>query len=416
MNYFFKLLLLSALITPLSTLAQSNYRPGFVVTTKGDTLQGFINIKEWNVNPKKISFKISRDNKESRDFGTNDITFFKATNLETYQRYIGLLNTDPTNISSLSNGRNTDTKTDSVFLKIIQKGANITLFEYADNLKNHYFVAEGKDGLPVELVYRVYKNDGKTVNENGYMQQLFTLSEKYNGNDALKTRIERTDYNFTDLVETARLINHNDKKDDESTTGKKQGTFLFASAGLNISTMSSNFAFDDFKSNDGSSTPTSFFPRIAIGANVLANPNTGKLVFRAQLAYTANKYKGTKAYSDGGTRTFPLTQNNISIIPQILYNFYNTDSFKLYGAAGTSFNISNYSGNKYIFKNGNITKEVDGIIVQSRWFSFPLNIGAVISKKFDISAAYIPNAIFTRYNNDYVQVSAVQIGINYIFN
>ena len=416
MNYSFKLLLLSVLIAPLSTFAQSNYKPGFVVTTKGDTLQGFINIKEWNVNPKKINFKTSQDKKESRELGTKDITFFKAINLETYQRYIGLLNIDPTNISSLSNGRNTDTKTDSVFLKVIQKGANMTLFEYADDLKNHYFVAEGKDGPPIELVYRVYKNDGKTVNENGYMQQLFMLSEKYNGNDALKTRIERTDYNYTDLVETARLINHNDKKDDVATTGKKQGTFFFASAGLNISTMSSNFAFDDFKSTDGSSTSTSFFPRVAIGANVLANPNTGKLVFRAQLAYTANKYKGRKAYSDGGARTYPLTQNNISIIPQILYNFYNTDSFKFYGGGGASFNISSYSGNKYIFKNGSIIKEFDGLLLQPRWFSFPLNIGAVINKKFDITAAYIPNAIFTKYNDDYVQVSAVQVGINYIFN
>jgi hypothetical protein len=418
MNYFFKLLLIAALITPLFTFAQSNYKPGFVVTTKGDTLQGFINIKEWNVNPKKINFKISPDKKESRELGTNDITFFKATNLETYQRYIGLLNIDPTNISSLSNGRNTDTKTDSVFLKVIQKGANITLFEYADNLKNHYFVAEGKDGLPVELVYRVYKNDGKTVNENGYMQQLFTLSEKYNGNDALKTRIERTDYNFTDLVETARLINHNDKKDDESTTGKKQGTFFFASAGLNISTINSNYAFDDFKSTGGKSTPTSFFPRIAIGANVLANPNTGKLVFRVQLAYTANKYKGTQVYS-GGTQTYSLTQNNISIIPQILYNFYNTDSFKFYGAAGTSFNISNYSGNKAVFNNTGVGIVEHSNYIQQlspRWFSFPLNVGAVINKKIDITAAYIPNAIFTKNNTDYVQVSAVQIGINYIFN
>jgi hypothetical protein len=106
-----------------------------------------------------------------------------------------LLNIDPTNISNLSNGRNTDTKTDSVFLKIIQKGINITLFEYADDLKNHYFVAEGKNGLPTELVYRIYNNDGKTVNENGYMQQLYLLAEKYNNSNNLKTEIEKADYN-----------------------------------------------------------------------------------------------------------------------------------------------------------------------------------------------------------------------------
>jgi len=408
MKPYYKLLL-PALLLPLFSVAQSNYKPGYVVMLKGDTLRGLINIKEWNINPRKISFKTSADNKDATELGVNDITFFAATKLEAYQRYIGLLNVDPTNISSLSNGRNTDTKTDSVFLKIIQKGINITLFEYADDLKNHYFVAEGKDGLPTELVYRVYKNDGKTVNENSYKQQLYLLAEKYNNSNNLKTEIEKADYNSEDLVDIARQINKTTIEENAAISGGGKGTQLFASAGLNFGNITSNIS--DFKEFD-SKTSSSISPRIAIGINVLANPNTGKLVFRAQLAYTANKFKGVQ--NEGST--YSLTQNNVSLIPQLLYNFYNTDAFKFYAAGGFSFNLSNYSGNKYSYTDAGKTTETPGYLLQTVYFSFPLNVGVTINKKFDIVAGYLPNAIFTKDNTNHMQVSAVQIALNYYFN
>ncbi|WDF75379.1 hypothetical protein PQ469_15925 [Mucilaginibacter sp. KACC 22773] len=408
MKPYYKLLL-PALILPLFSVAQSNYKPGYVVTLKGDTLRGFINIKEWAVNPRKVSFKTSTNDTPPRDLGVSDITSFAATNSEAYQRYIGLLNVDPTKISSLSNGRNTDTKTDSVFLKIIQKGANITLFEYADDLKNHYFVSGSGDAQPTELVYRVYKNDGKTINEDAYKQQLFLLSEKYNGSNNTKTIIEKADYNADDLIEIARFINKTNTKQDATLTDGSKSTQFFASAGVNFGNITSGIdAFKEFDSKSASS----IFPRIAVGINVLANPSTGKLIFRAQLAYTSNKFKGNQT----GGSTYSLTQNNISLIPQILYNFYNTNGFKFYAAAGAAFNISAYGGNKYTYSGAGKTTVTDGYLLQSNWISYPINIGAVIGKKFDITAGYIPNAIFTKDNTNYMQVSAVQIALNYYFN
>jgi hypothetical protein len=421
MKPYYKLLL-PALLLPLFSVAQSNYKPGYVVTLKGDTLKGFINIKEWNVNPRKISFKTAADNNNIKEFGVGDIKFFAATNLEAYQRFTGLLNNDPTNISSIPTARDTSTITDTVFLKIIQKGDNIALFEYSDNKKDHFFVTETKDNRPVELVYRIYSNEGKTVNENGYMQQLYLLAEKFNDNKKLKTRIERADYNYNDLVEISRIINGSTAQDDEAITGKKQGTFFFVSAGLNISKISSDKAFADFDPSvkttgitGKNSTPTSYFPRIAAGVNVLSNPNTGGLIFRAEIAYTSNKYKGN-AVNSGSTETYTLNQNTFSLIPQILYNFYNSDNLKFYGAAGASFNISSYKSKIVYDNSGTITQNANPYGLLSKWTSFPLHIGAVINKKFDVSVAYIPNATFTNTDAYYIQVSAVQVGLNYIFN
>jgi hypothetical protein len=60
-------------------MAQKNYQPAFVVNNSGDTLRGFIDYREWFVNPKEIRFK-SSENGSIRDFKPNDIRTFKVVN------------------------------------------------------------------------------------------------------------------------------------------------------------------------------------------------------------------------------------------------------------------------------------------------------------------------------------------------
>ena len=48
MNFIMKkYFLVTLLLLPLLSIAQSNYKSGYVVTLKGDTLRGYINYKEW---------------------------------------------------------------------------------------------------------------------------------------------------------------------------------------------------------------------------------------------------------------------------------------------------------------------------------------------------------------------------------
>jgi hypothetical protein len=150
----------------------------------------------------------------------------------------------------------------------------------------------------------------------------------------------------------------------------------------------------------------------------LANPNVGKLVLRAEVAFTSNKFKNTQLTSNGNeTDTYTFNQNTLSIIPQILYNFYNTDSFKFYGDVGVSFNISRYGNNLSHTKTGNTEYAyTNQYSLSSTWTSFPIKIGAVLNKKQDINVAYIPNATFSQAVGYYIQVKAVQIGVNYTFN
>jgi hypothetical protein len=45
------------LFLPFLSLAQSNYKRGYVITPKGDTLRGYIDFKEWGVILKASNLK-----------------------------------------------------------------------------------------------------------------------------------------------------------------------------------------------------------------------------------------------------------------------------------------------------------------------------------------------------------------------
>jgi len=54
---------------------QENYTPGYIVKSNKDTLKGFIDYRNWGVNPKKISFK-ENQSAESSSYTPIDIAGF----------------------------------------------------------------------------------------------------------------------------------------------------------------------------------------------------------------------------------------------------------------------------------------------------------------------------------------------------
>jgi hypothetical protein len=86
MKYFYKLLF-AAFLMPVISIAQSNYKPGYVVTLKGDTLTGLIDYREWNNNPKNIRFKNSHDNVPV-NYSTGDSHAFAVTGREYFERFV----------------------------------------------------------------------------------------------------------------------------------------------------------------------------------------------------------------------------------------------------------------------------------------------------------------------------------------
>jgi hypothetical protein len=393
-------LFFAATLFPFFLKAQSNYKPGYAITVKGDTLRGFIDLREWQIDPRNINFKTSANANETRILGPSTITFFDVSGLVSYERYTGKLNVDRTSISSMTNGRDTSTITDTLFLRILQKGSKISLYEYNDKIKNHFFVADNADGKPTELIYRIYNDGDKTITETGYMRQLYALAVKYDVGDALKLQIERADYKLLDLEKITAKINNIDKKDIGKTRTLNKSTTFFVGVGLNANTTTTKDIFPQHTSS------TSFFPRVSVGLNVLGNPNVGRFVFRVEAAFTGNKIRSTYNFSNTANSinnaTLAIDQYTVSVIPQVVYNFYNTDKFKFYGGVGAAFSGSKYNNNT-------------NLGVTEGWTYFPLKLGIVVNKKFDISVAYSSSAGITNSNSYEIAVSLLQAGLSYNF-
>src|SRR6185312_9528515 len=153
MQYLYKLLAFILLI-PTASFAQGNFKPGYQVTLHGDTIRGFIDYKEWVRNPDKFTFKKDL-NAQPAVYSTQNSTAFGVTGMEYYRRFVVPVSRDNVQVSNLTIGPDTTSVIDTVFLKIVMSGKNVTLFTYKDDIKRRFFVVENS-GNARELIYLFY--------------------------------------------------------------------------------------------------------------------------------------------------------------------------------------------------------------------------------------------------------------------
>ena len=210
---FFKRSLIAFALFPLFSLAQANYKPGYAVTLKGDTLRGFIDFREWDKTPTTINFKSSENDKIIK-LSVQNIKYFSIGDAAEYYRYAGIITTDPINPDKMISERDTSFRIDTVFLELIQRGKSLALYSYSDHLKTRFYIGESPDYTPTELGYRLYwdvdkSTTGRTVNEDTYQKQLFALAIKYNMlSDPLIKYIEESNYREDHLIRIVGMINN----------------------------------------------------------------------------------------------------------------------------------------------------------------------------------------------------------------
>lgn len=425
MKFFYKLLI-PTILFPFFSFAQGNYKPGFVVNSKGDTIKGFIDLKEWGNNPQNITFKKSLD-EPPQTFTVNDIHVFELPGYVAYKSFVTSISLDEIDIQKLEDHRDTSTKTDNVFLKMEQRGRNVTLYSYTDALKERFYLYDSQTKKIAELIYRIYfvpneKNNVTTVSQNGYKQQLLLSAQKYNAyDDNLKPLLENSNYQRSELLEICSKING--KKQGEEAYNTHHGKYVrfFAGVGVNFNTV--NFTGATPLYNMAPSY-NSVAPRVSAGFNFYPVPDVGKWLLKFEVAYSSDTYKtiGSLYYYDPTIKsTFNAVQHTISVIPQVQYNIYNTDAFKFYLDAGFSVNFSQYGDNSVYDP---LTKYPDNDFIgfDNRWFSFPFKAGIVLNKRIDISVMYtLPAPISddaTGHHEDFnysFKLSSLGAGVSYIF-
>ncbi len=419
MKHFYNALLL-IIFLPLFTLAQSNYKPGYVVTLKGDTLHGFIDYQEWGSNPNSINFKATLTDNRSQSFTTVEINFFNVDKLESYRRYAGPVTMDVTDPNRISQGRDTSSKTAIIFLKLLQKGVRLTLYSYLDNIKTRFFIQESPDQMPEELVYRIYYDDKAdnhvNVTENTYLKQFFALGQKYNIiSDSFQWDIEHTGYNKPDILKITSEINGISKAEYKKQYNDKSILSPFAGVAFNVTSIA---PFGRYQKS-GAKSGTSLLPAISVGFNLPANPNTGKLIFRAELAASGNQYKSLTIPTGSPYVPVRYSYNQLwaAVEPQIIYNIYNTENFKLFVDVGLAITFYKYYNATYDINYAASVSSNNPLNFPSFFntFSTPLlfKAGATFNKKFEIFIDYYNKESVSKDFYFNVNFDIMQIGVNY---
>jgi len=412
----YPLLLAFLLSSALFVSAQKNYKPGYVVSIKGDTSKGLIDYKGWDRNPDEIHFK-SDVNGNLKTYTSADLNAFGVTGLEYYEKRTVSVSTDEIDINKLSTSPKVDYVTKTAFLRVLTKGPSLTLYSYIDDLKNRYYIADNTSGETEELGFHMY-----IIGENVSVQtvyrfrsQLENLAQKFNKNTPkLENVITGANYDETDLVPIVIAING--KTDKQFTTTNLFGIRFYGGLAAVNNAVSFNGTLT-FANNN------SIFPKLTGGIDFIPNKVNQRLFFRLEISATGEKHDLYSTANNGGytgtsiSNTLNYSQFTIAASPEIIYNLYNTDKLKGFIGAGFSFNNAFYNNYKTVTNLSNISTLVQNKYPDflNTFVSFPLKAGVLLNKKIEVYGAYSFPVQVTQYTDFSSSAKSYQIGFNYLF-
>ncbi|MGN6638499.1 MAG: hypothetical protein ACTHJ8_06275, partial [Mucilaginibacter sp.] len=381
------------LLLPFLSSAQSNFKPGYVVTLQGDTLKGAIDYREWDNNPKQITYKDNND--QTQEFNVRNAKAFAINGLEYYERYIVSVSQDPVDINKISSKLDTSYHIDTVFLHVLAKGKNLALYSYNDDIKLRFYISEtASPQLPQELEFHAFYNPDATSTVHyvrRYRIQLQYEAEKNGKENSLSGLIPEADYNESDLVKIVNKINGDSEL--HLTSKNLFGTRWFAGAAITHNKLDfiGNFSLANAPASN------SVTPRINAGIDIFPNKTIQKFYFRLEISYAYGKYSFFYAdeYSTpvGSSASLNLNQYNGIFTPQVVYNLYNSEQLKVFADVGMAINFSFYNHYRYTITYTNFPEKVfDDRYPQfyKTWAAFPLKAGIAIKKRVELYASYTP--------------------------
>lgn len=414
----FLILLSLILLLPFFSAAQSNFKPGYVVTLKDDTLKGVIDYREWDNNPQQITYK-SNDASQPQEFDARNAKAFGINGLEYYERYVVSVSQDPVDINKISSKLDTSYRTDTVFLHVLAKGKYLALYSYNDAIKLRFYLSETANlQLPQELEFHAFYNPDATYTVHYVRRYRIQLQyEAENRNNSLSSLISEADYNESDLVKVVNKINGN--SDLHLISKNLFGTRWFAGAAITHNKLEfiGNFSLAN------TSASNSVTPRINVGVDIFPNKTIQKLYFRLELSYAYGKYSFIYAdeYSTpvGSSASLNLSQYNGIFTPQVVYNLYNSEQLKVFADVGMAINFSFYNHYRYTITYTNFPEKVfdDRYPQFSKiWAAFPFKAGIAIKKRVELYASYTPATTVCNGDTKFsASINSYSAGINYLF-
>ncbi|WP_342647132.1 hypothetical protein [Mucilaginibacter sp. CSA2-8R] len=404
------------LLSSLCCIAQTNFKPGYIISNTGDTLKGYIDQREWAQNPTSVGFKTHQNDRAIHLYVIDSISSFTLTGMETFERHTVALSQDASNFNYLKAGIDSSSVKKTVLLRVISQGRYLTFYSYEDKIKRRYLLRNGSE-TPFELSHHVYLNPQHTdqvINSTGFRKQLTKYAVYYRPNDQrLINKIQAAEYNESALIRIVDAINGNTTNPGKTSFG------INAFVGGGIGRTMLRYAGQSPLAVDNVMHKDKILPFVSVGADLLPNTNVGRIIFRGELMLSGSNHE-VKAFSpefSQGNYVRLLTMYTASIVPQVLFNFYNTSDLKIYAGAGLSYNISAYTKNEYGRYYSNPDRYVDDNMlkgVETVWYNFTGKLGVIINKRYEVYATYSLPAKNTNYSQFGGKLSSIQIGFHYL--
>lgn len=181
------IILILFLFILIEAKAQSDFRPGYVITLQGDTVNGLINYRKDLDNSKNCIFKNKAD-QESIIYTPDQIRAYRFKDGKYY-------------ISSNSLNHKFE---NNVFVEHVSKGA-VSIYYYKDDVQEHLLVS--KDTLILELDNQERRGGNPGFDERFVANlQLYKRQLKYLMQDqpSLLGKVDRTAYSRKDLIALAK--------------------------------------------------------------------------------------------------------------------------------------------------------------------------------------------------------------------
>jgi hypothetical protein len=394
--------------------AQTNYKPGYIVTINKDTVKGFIDYREWVRNPKEVIFKQNL-NKPVQKITVVNANGFGINGVDYYDKAIVKVNNSPVQLSRLSSSIDTTYTIDTVFLQMVIKGKDLSLYSFSNEVKPHFYVLNEKTNEIIALNKHLYINEQRTViSVNSYINQLMAFAADFQpGNEKLQAMISKADYYEKDLGLVVLKLNGD--LGVQRTIKSNFGTRFFIGGAIKSSKVSFNGSNSPFGAGRSAS---SVAPEISGGVDIVPNKNTEKIVIRMELTLSQNHFNIADPQSNAvALHSLDFKQVAISLIPQIMYNIYSTDNLKLFVDAGVSLNSNYYNKYYYVskFSNGSENQIEKFPLFEKFHISIPVKAGVQLNNRFQFFVGYtFPNAI-DNYQIWQTTQSSIKAGITYLF-
>ncbi|OQP46823.1 hypothetical protein A4H97_04680 [Niastella yeongjuensis] len=374
----------------LQVSAQKNYQRGLVVLTNGDTLKGWIDYRNWHVNPTSFGFKQDSLGDNVRQFTTTDISFFQVAG-DKYLKAFITKDMLPVDFGNLASDSAENQQTDTAFLRVLVEGPVLNLYEVYD-FKPHYYIQDSTKSYR-ELTYKCSWDEvnNRVKTRNYFHSELIaylTLQPRYD--KKLTHQIEHMGYTDKEIAKAVAALNGlTGQSVPYVSNNNKKSLSFYAGAGAIYSTMT--FSGDDpyLKAFDFDWKTT---PAIMAGVELFSVRNFSELSFRLEVAYSSIGYKTDNLVKRSGSGTdtvhYEIKQRNFTPSATVLYHIVRKEKFRYYIGAQFAVNISRYPANALTAKHQYTTypSKIDNYLqINNDWPVVNIKTGAIINRRWDVS-------------------------------